>query len=129
MMWRLKDIPPYSQNETQVAARHYNIIRVALRRLGNNMRFPLPGLRNIDFIIDNDSWVCADRSMNDMPIVAWTHFSTRNRGLHEPVVCQIDYYHFRAGLIARSSLDRVEQILGAQLKTSRSSATLLTLQP
>ncbi len=35
---------------------------------------PLDGLLHIDMIFDDDSWICVDRTMNDLAIIAWTNF-------------------------------------------------------
>lgn len=116
MMWRLKEMPVYSSFPTQVGAIYYNQIRLALRRLPKPIRLELISQRNIDMIIDIDSWVGVDRSMNDMPIVAWTDFETRDRDdLFAPVTCNLHYYHAAAGLIARDALSITHRLLSEQL--------------
>lgn len=116
MMWRLKEVPVYSSFPTQVEAIYYNQIRLALRRLSNPIRLELINQRNIDMVIDNDSWVCVDRSMNDLPIVAWTDFETQGRSsLLDPIKCNLHYYHAAAGLIARDALSITHRLLSEQL--------------
>lgn len=116
MMWRLKEVPAFSSFPTQVEPIHFNQIRLALRRLSNPIRLELSNQRNVDMIIDNDSWVCVDRSMNDLPIVAWTDFETRDRNsLLAPVKCNLHYYHGAAGLIVRDALSITYRLLSEQL--------------
>ena len=129
MMWRLKEIPKYSSSGTTVSAAQYNTIRLALRRLSDNLRFPLDGLSHIDMIIDNDSWVCVDRTLNDLPIVAWTDFGEGPRGLHEPINCQLHYYHFCAGKIARSALIETKAALEAHMQEKSVNVVVASKQP
>ena len=129
MMWRLKEIPKYSSSGTTVSADVYNTIRLALCRLSPVVRMPLPGLAQIDMIIDDDSWVCVDRSMDDLPIVAWTNFSRTERGLHEPINCQLHYYHFCAGKIGRSALQSTKCLLDGKLREKSKNAFIRSPKP
>jgi len=129
MMWRLKEVPKYSSSGATISAEHYNIIRLALRRISNTIRVPLEGLSHIDIIIDEDSWVCVDRTMNDLPILAWTNFVKTSRGLHEPKNCQLHYYHFCAGKIARSALIATKNALETKLREKFENSVVLTKKP
>lgn len=111
MMWRLEGMPRYSIHESRVEARHYNPVRLAVRRLRQPLRLALEGLPHVDMIIDQDSWVCVDTTLNDMPIVAWTDFGSRE-GLHGPVPCQLNYFHYKAGLLVQRALDATVAQLG-----------------
>lgn len=120
MMWRIKEVPKYSSAESRVAAQYYNTIRLALRRISGNIRFKIDGLQGIDMIIDDDSWVCVDRTLNDLPVVAWTDFNVGERNsLQDPVRCQLHYYHFGAATIAHRAIKTTNDYLVDQLlKTS-----------
>ena len=116
MMWRLKELPRYSTAESKVEAHHYNQIRLALLRLPNPIRLTLAGLSHIDMIIDGDSWVCVDTSLNDLPIAAWTDFEPLARqGLHEPVPCILHYFHYQAGMLIPEALDAAQTQLAQRL--------------
>jgi hypothetical protein len=53
--------------------------------------------------------------------VAWTHFCTAGRaGLHEPVQCQVRYYHARAGVILRTVFADLAEVLEGRLAQGRS---------
>lgn len=116
MMWRLKEMPRYSTADSSVSPLHYNQLRLALRRLPGPIRLTLNGIPNIDMIIDNDSWVCVDTSLNDLPVLAWTDFASQTRqGLHEPVVCKLHYFHYRAGMLVLLALNITAALLAEQL--------------
>ena len=116
MMWRLREMPRYSTEESSVEARHYNQIRLALQRLPGPIRLKLTGLPHIDMVIDNDSWVCVDTSLNDLPVVAWTDFNTKTRqGLHQPIQCKLHYFHYKAGLLAIKALNTTAALLAERL--------------
>ncbi|MBI5449768.1 MAG: hypothetical protein HY940_00255 [Gammaproteobacteria bacterium] len=86
----------------------YNQIRLGLLRIENPMRLELPGLRGMDIVLDDNSWVCVDRTLYDLPVLAWTNFEvTRRASLHEPVRCLLHYYHIHAELIKETVLNTV----------------------
>ena len=116
MMWRLKDVPKYSVADSRVEAVYFNKIRLALRRLPGPIRLQLKHLKNMDMIIDEDSWVCVDTSLHDLPIVAWTDFRTEGRdNLHEPIECRLSYYHFKAALLVHDALSITDELLTERL--------------
>ena len=116
MMWRLREMPRYSTTDSSVGPRHYNQLRLALRRLPGPIRVTLSGLPHIDMIIDNDSWVCVDTSLNDLPVLAWTDFNHQARqGLHEPMACKLHYFHYRAGNLVLNALDASAALLARQI--------------
>jgi len=116
MMQRLHDIPVYSTLETQVPAEYYNRIKLTTLRLGGAVRFGLKGFQYVDVIIDNDSWVCVDTSLDDLPMVAWVDFNVRGRdNLYQPITCTLNYYHYMSGLIARDALPNIDAHLLCQL--------------
>jgi hypothetical protein len=120
MMWRLKDVPKYSQAPSRVEARHYNTIRRALHHLPAPIVLQLRGLSHINMIIDADSWACVDSSLNDLPIVAWTDFQADSRdNLHEPIPCQLSYYHYQAGTLVPRVLDITSELLDERLAAPR----------
>ena len=116
MMWRLREMPRYSIADSTIEPHHYNQIRLALQRLPGPIRLKLNGLAHIDMIIDNDSWVCVDTSLNDLPVIAWTDFDTQARqGLHEPVGCQLHYFHYKAGMLVLRVLNTTQALLAERL--------------
>lgn len=116
MMRRLREMPRYSTADSSVEARYYNRIRLALQRFPSPLRFPLPGLPHFEMYLDNDSWVCLDTSLNDLPVMAWTDFENHARqGLHEPVHCKLHYFHYKAGLLVPKVLNTAEALLAERL--------------
>lgn len=109
-------MPRYSTADSSVSPHHYNQLRLALRRLPGPIRLTLNGIPNIDMIIDNDSWVCVDTSINDLPVLAWTDFASQSRqGLHEPVACKLHYFHYRAGMLVLRALNITAALLAEQI--------------
>ena len=93
-----------------VQAPCYNRIRVALSREHGPLRIEVPQLR-LELEFQRRLWV--GRSLiNDIPLLVWTDFQTRDRALHEPVSCQLHLYHFLAGLIMGTALDGACDVLG-----------------
>jgi len=116
MYWRHEQIVRLSAWPTKVEARHFNLARRALARLGGELRLPMRGLKTLDLIVQEGAWIIVDRAMNDLPIAAWTDFQDEEtRGLHEPVICELRYYHGHAGLVIKKVLRRMEEELSALL--------------
>ncbi len=112
MMWRLKEVPKYSDADCRVEAQYFNKIRLALRRLPSPIRLQLKHLQNLDMIIDEDSWTCVDSSLNDLPITAWTNFKANGRdNLHEPIECKLSYYHYQAAMVTKEALEITQELL------------------
>ena len=116
MYWRHEHIVRLSAWPTKVEARHFNLAKRALARFGGELRFAMRGLRSLDLIVQEGAWIIVDRSLNDLPIAAWTEFQdSETRGLHQPVICELRYYHGHAGLVVKKALRRLEEELGALL--------------
>jgi len=108
MKSRLNDIPILKSVPTYIESRHYNRIRIGIDRLGPPLRVELLNLRGLDLVADNEAWVCVDRTMNDLPILAWTDFEVSKRtSLIEAVGCRLNFYHSHADLICGSVLSIV----------------------
>ncbi|MDH5300211.1 MAG: hypothetical protein OEW58_02480 [Gammaproteobacteria bacterium] len=129
MMSRLKNLPKYSCADTLVDSKQYNAARLALYRLAKVVRFPIKGYEHLEVIIDEDSWVVVDHLQNDLPIVAWTDFQATGRGLHEPVRCQLSYYHFGAAVVANKGLAAINRYLGIKLERESKKAVARSESP
>ena len=113
---RHEEILRLSAWPTKVEAPLYNLARRALARLGPELRIALRGLKSLELIVQQDSWIIVDRALNDLPVAAWADFETHNgRGLHEPVLCELRYYHGHAGLVIKKTLRRMGEELSALL--------------
>jgi hypothetical protein len=97
---RLDDMPRYSTEPCTLDAALFNQVRLAMLRFSQPLRFPLAGLRHLEMVIEEDTWVCIDNSLNDFPILAWVDFDAHHRdSLHEPVACTLYTYHCHADMI------------------------------
>lgn len=116
MRSRIDEVPKLRSERTVIDANRFNQVRLALLRLGSPLRIPLTGLRGMDIIVDSKAWVCVDRTLYDLPVLAWTDFEyTERPGLHDPVACLLHYYHVHADLITETVLATLVQALSAQL--------------
>lgn len=117
---RLRDLPVYERLPDSIEALRFNRVRLALRRLANPLRFELDGLHGLDLSLEDEAWVCADRTLNDMPVLAWVKFATAARGgLHLPVACELRYYHAHAHVIRAKVLALMDETLDARLNGAR----------
>lgn len=113
---RLKDVPAMARARTAIAPERYKRVRLALRRLENPLRFALPGMRGLDVVLEDRVWLCVDRTLDDLPIIAWLDFAAgAERPLHEAVPCRVQFYHFHAQGIMDTVLDHVHTLLGERL--------------
>lgn len=117
MYERHTEVPPLQvRAQWRVDARHFNHVRCALRRLGPELRLSPPGLKHLDLILQHEAWVVVDRVLNDMPVVAWMDFRASGRtSLHEPIPCELRYFHAYAGMILNRTLAAMEQSLAEEL--------------
>jgi hypothetical protein len=111
----LTDIPVYQTIKTTVSAEHFNLVQIALKRLGSPIRLELPKLRTLDFLLDEETWIIVDRSLNDIPVMAWLDFETKDRGLHEPLNCTLNLYHAHANIIQPRVIEAMTLLLGEKL--------------
>ena len=113
---RHNEVPILREHESKVDANYYNHVQVALNRLGEQIRFRIPRLKHLDLILQKDAWIVVDRVLNDYPIVTWTDFAVEHRdSLHEPIKCNIRYFHAAATMIKARTLEAMDMLLGEEL--------------
>lgn len=116
MKSKLEGIPRYSSGHTSIPAALYNEIRLSLIRLGESIRFALPGLRHLEIILDKETWIVVDSSLNDIPVIAWLDFETEHRAaLHEPVNCKLYTYHAHTDVIMDAVMRELHKELDRRL--------------
>jgi len=120
MYSKFNDIPVLKALPAYIEAAYYNKARIALNRVSNPLRVPLINLQGLDFILQDKIWMCVDRSMKDLPILAWTEFNIRERsGLTSSVACQLRFFHSHADLVFGSVLGMAERQIDLQLVRRR----------
>jgi len=132
MKSRIEDVPKLRTISTEIEGGRYNQVRLGLLRLGGPIRLALPGLRGMDVIVDNKAWVCVDRTLYDLPVLAWTNFGHQERAaIHEPVRCLLHYYHIHADLITETVLSTLLSVLAERLneKFPASASSVSQLPP
>lgn len=116
MYTRHNEIQSLEHRDDQVSALYYNHVLTALKRVNNELRFEIPKLKHLDLILEKDAWVVVDRVLNDYPIVAWTNFEVEKRdSLHEPVKCEVRFFHYAGHMIMNRTLEAMELMLGEEL--------------
>jgi len=114
---RHNEVPELSHRMGKVDALYFNHVQTALKSLGNQIRLAIPKLKHLDLILQKDAWIIVDRVLNDVPVVAWTNFETEGRdSLHEPVNCEIRFFHYAATMILNRTLEAMELMLGELLE-------------
>lgn len=115
-MVKIDNLPSMKTQAALIDASRYNRVRLALLRLATPLRLELPNLRDMDLLLDKRYWICIDRTLQDYPVVAWTHFNNSARiSLHEPVLCKLQFYHLHANLIVDTVLRTMDKLLAARL--------------
>ena len=96
----------------EIDAHYFNVVQIALKRMGEQIRFRIPTLNHLDLIIQEDAWIVVDRVLHDIPVACWTGFQLEGRdNLHQPISCEIRIYHFAARAILKTTLDAMEDFL------------------
>ena len=98
-MYRLDHLPALKTLTTSIEAEYYNLVRLGLRRLGNPLRVPLPGMGGLELYLADRQWVCLDREQETLPLLAWDRFHHPRLALHEPVSCRLRLYHPHASML------------------------------
>lgn len=124
----LDKLPRYSTEDVSLPAPLYNKVKLGLLKLDKTLTFDIHGLRNLEVLLDSETWICRDVSLNNIPVLAWTEFNTTNRiNLHEPVACKLYTYHAHAMLIIDTLLEQVDLELTRRLPHSDESAKIISI--
>jgi len=119
-------VPACLVETIEIEAERYNLIRLALRRLGEPLRFPLIGLRNLDIVLQQDSWVCVDRGALDLPVAAWGQFENQDRmNLRASVRCELRHYQMNTDILLPYMWMTLESILRGRLAKGQPSKPAL----
>jgi len=120
MRSRIDHIPVYESRQVTLRSQDYNLVKIALKRISNPLRFEIPRLRTLDFILEDDLWVIVDRSLNDIPVLAWNDFNVHARSnLHEDIRCQKRIYHTHAHMIHDKAIEALQLVLGEKLNADQ----------
>ncbi len=115
-MSRVADVPIFAQRDSEVSAELYNLWRRAKLHFDVPIRLPLDDSPGFVMILEEDEWVCADETCNDLPVLAWVEFEDQGRdALHLPVKCKLNYYHFAASKVRAHALAMMAEILDQRL--------------
>lgn len=106
MSTKLQNLPVYQNVSEEVDVELYRNVRLLLsRRGGHPVHIDLPGLRDLRLVLERDAWICVDTLLDDLPVMAWTHFDKGAVfGDAEGIRCSLIYYHSQAAVIIDSIL-------------------------
>lgn len=108
MYTRHNEVPVFETRHVWVEAGLFNQAQLVLKRFPEGLRFTIPGLKTLEWILQRDAWIIVDKALNDVPVAAWLDFETLHRdNLHLPVNCQLRLFHAHAGLV----LKRAQQVM------------------
>ncbi|NQV84814.1 MAG: hypothetical protein HQ494_13460 [Rhodospirillales bacterium] len=114
---RLADMPIMAQRPDHLDAATFNIWRRARGRWGHPLRLDGLGLKQMELILCDRYWVCVDAFQHDCPILAWVDIEDSGRSsLHEPIACNLNYYHFAASALRGPVLKAMQDCLSERLK-------------
>ena len=129
MKSKLEDLPTFETRHASVKALHYNLVQVALKRLGSPLRFSLPKQQSLDLHLENDAWIVVDKSLNDIPVMAWIEFDAAGRtSLHKDIPCILKIYHSHAGRLIKQVMEAMTLLIGERLDLPDEDATVLPLK-
>jgi hypothetical protein len=115
-----RNFPVLESERAVISAQRYNRVRLALAWLDNPARLELTGMHDLELILTDSAWLCIDTGLGNLPVLAWKEFrSEQRRGLHEPIICRIDYYNLHAELIKDRVLEIMDRLLAARLQRQK----------
>lgn len=113
MTTRIGDMQVIAARHCELEASLYNLWRRARLHLGSPLRLPMPDLKQMVLILEDDSWVVVDEVQYDLPVLAWVNFQDRHRdNIYKPVPCTLNFYHYMASSIR----GKVLALMGEQLE-------------
>ena len=113
---RHNEVPVLHTREGKMDALYYNHVQTALKKLGPQIRLRIPTLKHLELIIQRDAWIVVDLAISEFPILCWTDFETNHRdNLHEPIKCEVRYFHYGASMIYNKTIEGMELMLGELL--------------
>lgn len=117
----IDDRMPYQVSPANLSANEFNAIRLGIIRLGSPLTFNLDGIKGLRCVLDDHAWIFMDRFVNDMPLLAWMNFESRNT-LNETIPCELRLYHFKAELLVDRALDALQDAIDDELRGTKPSA-------
>jgi len=119
------DIRPLRIFPQKMEASLYNTIRLGILRIANPLVLTLEKQPNIKCYLNNQRWIFVDTILHEFPLVVWRDFELKNRGIHEPVICNVYVYHMMAGRLMGTGLYAIEEYIQARLQHLKQNITQL----
>lgn len=134
MYTRLDKIPTLQTRTDNLDARFFNSVRLGLIRYGAPLRLELAGLRGMDIILERERWACVDRTLFDLPVIAWDRFESirdadRPQSLLQSIRCRVRHYHCNANHISAIVLAATVSAIGDRFEQDRPRSSAAVLRP
>ena len=107
----ISDLPVYSKTPFEIDAKVFNKVQLALKRGQCPLRMEIAGLRHVEMIFDQETWLCVDESNGDLPIMVWLDFEKARDSLHMPIKCTLQTYHAKADMLIETLLEAISSLL------------------
>ena len=117
---------PYQVLPTSMQASEFNAIRLGILRLGSPLVLNVDGIKGLRCVLDDHAWIFMDRFVDDMPLLAWMNFESRD-ALNETIPCELRYYHFKAELLLSNALYALGETINGQLDNKIQAEKLATI--
>ncbi len=121
LLARLENLPVLARREDAIEAAIYNLWRRLRLREGAHVELALPGLKEMQLVMEDAAWAVVDSNRNDVPVLAWVEFSAlKSRAdLHRPITCHVHYYHYMASHLRARTLQILPDLLQRRLARRR----------
>jgi len=117
---------PYQIINSHMKPDDFNAVRLGILRLGSPLSLNLDSVKGLKCVLDDHAWVFMDRFIDNMPLLAWMNFKSRNT-LNEKIPCELRLYHYRAGLLVEKALDALKLSIALQLNQANPITTKATV--
>jgi len=105
----------------KVEAIYFNHVQTAFKRLGPQIRLRIPTLKHLELVLQKDAWIVVDRVLSEFPVLCWTNFESVHRdNLHEPIKCEVRYFHYASSMIYNKTIEGMETMLSELLDAGSS---------
>ncbi len=120
MRTKIYEIPACFIETIEIDAERYNLVQLALNRLGSPLHFSLRGLCHLDMVLEKESWVCIDRAALELPVAAWHLFKKESRlSLQSTVLCELRHYQANTDILLPYIWMSIESFLKGCLSSGR----------
>lgn len=114
---RHNEVQALNSRPGKMDAIFYNHVQTALKKFGPQIRLRIQSLKHLELILQKDAWIVVDLALSEFPVLCWTNFETTHReSLHEPIKCEVRYFHYASSMIYNKTIEGMELMLSELLE-------------